>query len=144
MKLEIDRLTWARGGMNGTSLLLNVDGNMCCLGFAAIECGLKAEDILGFGAWEEMSNDLIPQLEGMEDNVYSEVFNNDDYVGIQNTPFHESAVEINDYDIIKAQATREANPENDFMPMMFTDEGTREDTLTKLFKDEGIALTFIN
>lgn len=144
MKLVIDRLKWARGGMNGPPMLLNSDGNMCCLGFAAIECGLKDSDILGIGAWEEMNNDLIPQLDAMEYNVFSESFNSDEYQGIQNTPFHESAVEINDYDIGKATRAREKFPDSYSTQVSFPDELGREAKLAELFKGEGIALTFIN
>lgn len=46
MKLVIDREKWGRGPTGGS--LLNEDGKMCCLGFAALSCGFKSDDIRGF------------------------------------------------------------------------------------------------
>lgn len=42
-RFTVKRSKWARGGQNGSSLLLNQQGSMCCLGFAAnqISCILK-------------------------------------------------------------------------------------------------------
>jgi hypothetical protein len=43
MKLVIDRQKWARGAEEG--MLLNTQCKMCCLGFAALACGLKPHQI---------------------------------------------------------------------------------------------------
>ncbi len=45
-KFEIDRGTWLRGGM--PSVLMDKEGHKCCLGFYALECGAKEEDIRGY------------------------------------------------------------------------------------------------
>ena len=47
MELEIIRSRWARGGINGSSMMRNNDGNMCCLGFLAMRCGYEASDLEG-------------------------------------------------------------------------------------------------
>lgn len=46
--ITIERSKWLRGeGGNASSLLRAEDGKMCCLGFAALKCGLKPEWIEG-------------------------------------------------------------------------------------------------
>lgn len=39
----------SRGGKNGDALLLNGDGNMCCLGFLGKTCGYKRDQLDGNG-----------------------------------------------------------------------------------------------
>ena len=46
LEVVIDRKLWYRGKGAGGSRLLTEEGKMCCLGFDALACGLKAEDIL--------------------------------------------------------------------------------------------------
>lgn len=41
------RSRWARGGKLGDRELLNSDGNMCCLGFYGLACGIDREDLSG-------------------------------------------------------------------------------------------------
>ena len=41
----VNRRTWARGGKNGLSRLLNSDGNMCCLGFLGVASGVSKESL---------------------------------------------------------------------------------------------------
>jgi hypothetical protein len=41
----VNRRTWARGGKNGLSRLLNGDGNMCCLGFLGVASGVSKESL---------------------------------------------------------------------------------------------------
>lgn len=48
-KLIIDRLTWARGGKNGRSSLLNIHNNRCCLGFECKRLGVSDSDMLSVG-----------------------------------------------------------------------------------------------
>lgn len=43
----IDTNKWCRGGMNGRSQLLNNEGNMCCLGFLANQCGISKKYLEG-------------------------------------------------------------------------------------------------
>jgi hypothetical protein len=44
MKIRVSRRRWLRGG---EGVLLNSSGKMCCLGFGARQCGVKAKDIRG-------------------------------------------------------------------------------------------------
>lgn len=47
--LKIDRKKWLRGEGEPLSFLLREhDGKMCCLGFDAIACGFKPEQIRGY------------------------------------------------------------------------------------------------
>lgn len=50
---RINRAKWARGGEGGQSALLNEDGNKCCLGFYALACGAKPNQIAGHGCPED-------------------------------------------------------------------------------------------
>lgn len=50
IKLTIDRARWACGGKNGEPMLLNRDGNMCCLGFLGAVCGIPLEEMDGRGS----------------------------------------------------------------------------------------------
>ena len=48
--LVIDRKKWVRGDKGGETGLLNEGGNMCCLGFGALQCGgFSSGDIEGEG-----------------------------------------------------------------------------------------------
>jgi hypothetical protein len=44
--VKIDREIWSRGNLNGPAKLLNKQGNMCCLGFAANQISKKGRDQL--------------------------------------------------------------------------------------------------
>ena len=51
-KLLIDRARWVNGCTRkylGLSLLLNKEGNMCCLGFLGKACGLTDKQLVGNG-----------------------------------------------------------------------------------------------
>jgi len=59
-KLTIYRSKWARaGGRKGSSSLLNIDGNMCCLGFMCQAQGVKHMAGKGNPAdvWEQLPSD---------------------------------------------------------------------------------------
>ncbi len=43
--ITVKRSKWARGGKRGLARLRNDDGNMCCLGFAAEQCGYTKSQI---------------------------------------------------------------------------------------------------
>lgn len=45
----VKRSKWVRGGRFGRSLLLNEDGNMCCLGFLGEACGVPTDQLGGVG-----------------------------------------------------------------------------------------------
>ena len=135
--LIIDRKKWARGGNGGLSSLLNDDGNMCCLGFAAIQItGLTEEQIQGFGQYEELIDETAFLLEN--GTPFCEPYEGEhDYDPvIADTKFHSDAIRLNDY---KLQYSND--PIGD---VFIKDEVDREEQLTKLFKENGIDVTFIN
>lgn len=41
----IDRTRWVRGGRGGDTRMLNFQGNMCCLGQVARQCGFSADQL---------------------------------------------------------------------------------------------------
>ena len=47
MKIRVSRRRWLRGNENGR--LLDKSGKMCCLGFGARQCGVKAKALLNVG-----------------------------------------------------------------------------------------------
>ena len=47
MKIRVSRRRWLRGNENGR--LLDKSGRMCCLGFGARQCGVKAKALLNVG-----------------------------------------------------------------------------------------------
>lgn len=47
--LIIDRRLWARGGRNSRHSKLLVGGKLCCLGFHALACGLRKDEIEDMG-----------------------------------------------------------------------------------------------
>ena len=112
--VTVRRSTWVRGSIGGQSLLLNHDGNMCCLGFAICQvsrhirlCGLK-----GVGDPQKVfaRASFLTQR-----NEYGEVLNN---------KFSNKAIEINDSNEIS--------------------EKQREARLKRLFRANGIKLTFVD
>jgi len=44
----IQRSRWLRGGKR-TTYLYDQDGQMCCLGFYGVACGIKTEDLQDLG-----------------------------------------------------------------------------------------------
>ena len=46
MKFIVDRQTWFRGEGGLKSRLLNKDGQRCCIGFVASQCGVPDEQLL--------------------------------------------------------------------------------------------------
>ena len=138
--LTIDRSKWARGKNNGLSALLNDDGNMCCLGFAAIQItGLTPDDIQGFGQYEE----LLAHREFLLENggPFVEGFDSEEDYDEQliDTKFHNRAVAINDFEI-SSTAVNFGNYD-----AFVKDEADREAQLVTLFKkDAGIDVEFIN
>lgn len=106
-KLSIDRGRWVNGanrtGRN-PSMMLNGQGNKCCLGFLASAEGLKDEELLYREYPKDCHND-IPLMS---------------WHG-KSTGFVKNAVDINDTVI---------------------DSVKRETLLRKLFREQGIKLTF--
>jgi len=133
--LKIDREKWCRGGNNGPSCLLNERGNMCCLGFGAIQItGLDPSDIKGYGEFSELPPKWFDKLEA-DGAPFCEVNEGEyDYDRtIENTKFHDTAIKYNDY--------RLGSPSynNTFT---IRDEADRERLLTALFKENGIEIEF--
>lgn len=60
----IDRRHWYRGKGSNESCLLRVDdGQMCCLGFYSLACGLKREDIVDECMPNSLKDDLPGEME---------------------------------------------------------------------------------
>lgn len=62
-KLTIDRGRWANGGNTGrpavgTTMLLNEQGNMCCLGFACNAAGVPKDHLKGLGIPSQLIRSL--------------------------------------------------------------------------------------
>jgi len=137
--LTIQRDKWARGKNNGLSALLNDDGNMCCMGFAAIQItGLTPDQIRGFGQFEELPPELYEFL--IENGTpFCEPYDSEeDYdPTIADTQFHNRAVEINDFAIghsaINYGGSRTTFVEN---------EEDRERQIVELFKTVDIDVVF--
>ncbi len=66
--VRVDRRKWKNGyrGM-GSSLLLNAEGFMCCLGFAAKRLGYSDEEILDQGAPYVLSPGYMGRTEGVRE-----------------------------------------------------------------------------
>lgn len=140
MQLVIDRTKWARGGINGSSMLLNDEGNMCCLGFAAIAVGLSEDDIIDVGEFEELHADShIELIDGLDFNPFCTIGDsgNDDNPRIYNTEFHDEAVKINDFVPDRPRSEYYTGP-------VIETEEQRELVLIELFLKAGIDLSFEN
>lgn len=86
-KFTIDRSKWARGG---DSLLLDPDsGNMCCLGFYALACGVSVSAISGEPVYSDLDDSAIEELPSRlvspRDNSWPRV-----------TTLHDDIVNMND------------------------------------------------
>ena len=154
MKLLIDRLRWARGGNNGNAALLNEDGNMCCLGFLAIEMGLTRDDIDGVG---DFSDDFGGKSEerGIVDivkndpakfaavcTVETECGETDEYEYISPTDFHGHATQLNDASVREVGV--EVAKYSPAQGPIINSEARREEKLIELFAKEDIQLEFTN
>lgn len=53
----VSRKTWARGGVGGQFMLLNDQGNKCCLGFLGEVCGVAKEHLLYHGLPGSLNNE---------------------------------------------------------------------------------------
>lgn len=126
--LVIDRKIWLRGHADGKGkvtkpVMLNKDGNQCCLGFDAIACGVSKKSILNIGTPQRIKYEIShTSLKNIQHLILK--LNNENYRhAISNTNFTQNAVRIND----------------DTMS-----EFLREKDLTKLFATIKVKLEFIN
>ena len=146
MDLEIDRELWARGGHNGASALMNSDGKMCCLGFAAIQAGLSEGEITGVGEFSDLDQESVPHLQSMEFNPFCTIGSEEEDDGhfsqIHSTDFHNKAVDINDFKIRGGVRRFNVDGEPVRRNISFLTETDRELQLVELFKGVGITLTF--
>lgn len=92
MKFTVYIKNWARGGKGGKAALLN-SRKMCCLGFAALECGFTKAEIRG----KSLPDDLVYDPKAKKnkraiekaEEVLFDCYGN-------NTRFSERAAAIND------------------------------------------------
>lgn len=123
-ELVIDRQKWYRGQLYGSKLLRKGDQRMCCLGFYALACGLKPDNIV------EVSTPSAMHYEGLISHSPVEIpqemlwlFNDKPGAGFQ-CKYERDIVLLND-------------------GTSYTDE-QREKLLTKAFAAHNINVTFIN
>ncbi len=116
-KFTVRRKKWARGGKNGRAELLNSDGNMCCLGFAACQVSRKThEQLLNCGKPSE----VYLRKSFLTDEYRPEP----NWVDVSNNKLTQKAITIND-------------------SVKITDE-TREKRLKALFRKYGIIIKFVD
>jgi len=127
--VTIDRLKWARGGINGSPRLLNKDGNMCCLGFACNQLFRVAPETM-FGKCEP-SEVLLDKTFLTGPSMFPTV---QDELGC--STMCNEAMRVNDSLFLDTRMERDEDA-----PMT---ESSREEILTKLFASEGIQLVFEN
>lgn len=120
MELIIDRSKWFRGNGSGKSKLLTEDGQMCCLGFMAIQCGIPKEKVENVQApntvadTKDVPNTFWQTLLGEESK----------WRNIENSATCYALMSVNDCENIT--------------------EEEREIQLTELFGDIGVTPKFIN
>jgi len=127
-KFVIDRRYWLRGS-RVNSCLINNSGNMCCLGFYAIACGLDKKTIRNLAcpqtAVSATKGDVVPNIHGKYVTRSSDSIWKTKLVGSYdvNTPTCQELMEINDSNL--------------------SDE-EKEKKITSNFKKLGIQVTFKN
>jgi hypothetical protein len=121
------------------SALLNDDGNMCCMGFAAIQItGLTEEQIQGYGQFEELDSELHEFLIEHGTPFCEPQDSEHDYDPvIADTKFHNHAVEINDF-VIGNSAINYGQ-----RATFVESEEDREEQITALFKEVDIDVVFV-
>lgn len=122
MKFKVDRSRWVNGSnriSRGESLLLNRQGNMCCLGFCMLQLGAKDAQIKNAITPASIFRLDIP--EKITEKIKSEGFI--EYkIRAKNSELAIDAVEINDSSDL--------------------DKNEREEALAKLFKKHGHEIEF--
>lgn len=100
MELIIDRDKWARGEYvnskgAASTRLLDSDGKMCCLGFYALVCGFKENEIENEGEPGDVPSDKWP-----ESCLFSEGGNDDGGLSWSQTFWTREAIAINDNPVL--------------------------------------------
>ena len=118
----VKRSRWVNGSNNnsagnctaGDSLLLNKEGNMCCLGFLAKSCGLSDKTIKDHGGPDSLLDTISPRLKKKALKTplakLAEVHNGDDYF---NTEICDQLITTNDTNSIDSKK-REAELKKQF------------------------------
>lgn len=96
-KLIIDRSKWRTGRdiineTGNSTLLLNHEGFMCCLGFDALRCGIEPEDIKGIGEPDALKDHLFDKIS----HLVTIVDESDGTSSIIDSDFAMEAIAIND------------------------------------------------
>lgn len=115
----VDRKNWYRGQSAVNSKLLNDEGKMCCLGFYAMACGLRKQDI--------KNKRTLPEVINLGKNWQTKLVDPADTVN--NVVMQQSSF-----------LCRELMSVNDFS---FLPEEEREKRLMKKFQSIGIEITFV-
>lgn len=110
-EFKIKRSNWVRGDKGGKSRLLNDQGNMCCLGFFSVACGLSKSDIDDVGEPNEITpspenTDKLPGWLVKLECDYNEDENDAGYIYFVDEPDTEKLININD-DSELSENTRE-------------------------------------
>ncbi len=114
----VRRKNWARGGKNGEAALLNLEGNMCYLGFACNQISrVRKKDMLSLPSPMGVLRAPSFLTEGEYDAGYGE------------------------WDVEDNALTKEAMTINDNASI--TDK-TREERLKKLFKKHNVIVKFVD
>jgi hypothetical protein len=114
--ITVDRKKWARGGKNGDACLLNDQGNMCCLGFAARQISRISRSALADAG---MPCDVY-----MKPSFLTEIDTSSNPNEVQDNALSRAAANFND-------------------DLKISDK-MREYKLTRLFKKHGIKIRFVN
>lgn len=128
MRIVVNRDKWANPSFNnGDSALLNSRGNMCCLGFALLQCGVPEDGLSDIGTPEGISLSLFYSL----DPATQELVTHFARVGER---------EDGSPDLIDTELSNEA--------VNINDDGTidldeREQRLIELFKKFGHTIEFV-
>jgi hypothetical protein len=115
-KFTVRRSKWARGREGGDAKLLNKQGNMCCLGFAACQISrIPKKKLLNAGTPEEV-------FKG--ESFLTDIERYDGEISICDNTLTETAIGIND-------------------SLTLTDED-REKQLKALFRKHGVIVKFVD
>lgn len=123
--IVIDREKWARkteGLDKGPSRLLNDQGNMCCLGFAMKQCGCSNKKLLGISKPDQVINSY--RRKTIANNPLVAALTLAVGPGYRNSVLTGRLVAINDN--------------------QHTTDAEKELVITRLFKEDGFNVEFIN
>lgn len=117
----INRDDWARGRQ---SLLLGVDGKMCCLGFFSLACGLVEDDI----------RELDGPADAADSMKIAEILNNEAPWLLNTYEWEDDSMVENGQD---TQYLMEINDDS------ATDDECKEEEIVRTFAENGVKVTFV-